>query len=466
MDPLRRTARRLPEVLAVVGSSEGGRSSSSGWSFRELDRRADLIAHALVGSGVMRGDRVAMCLPPCAEAVAVLHAVSRARAVLVPLNPAWTDFEVRRGLEAVGGATRVIDSLEQVVDWVGPDVRGEIGPDMEFGLPVPDELVSVVLTSGSTGLPRPVGITHRNLIASADRVIQRLALKTDDRWLTSLSPAHVGGMTLIHRASVVACTLVTRPRFEASEVASLVDKGEITHASLVPVMLRRLLDERGNRKVPGSLRCLLVGGAPVPPAILDRALVMGYPISLTYGLTETTSQVATATPTEVRGKPGTVGQPLSGLELRIEQADAGGSGEILVRGPTVATPYLDNDGWLHTGDIGHMDDEGDLWVTGRKSDRIVTGGVTLEPAEVEAVIVHHPKVREVAIVGRMDAEWGERLVAVVVPEDVSRPPTLPDLLEFARSRLGPAKRPRELKIVPSLPRTANGKLDRHRLRYV
>lgn len=466
MDPLRRTARRLPEVLAVVGSAEGGRPSSSRWSFRELDRRADLIAHALVGSGVMRGDRVAMCLPPCAEAVAVLHAVSRARAVLVSLNPAWTDSEVRRGLEAVGGATRVIDSWEQVVDWMGPDVRGETGPDMEFGLPVPDELVSMVLTSGSTGLPRPVGITHRNLIASADRVIQRLDLKTDDRWLTSLSPAHVGGMTLIHRASVVACTLVTRPRFEASEVASLVDKGEITHASLVPVMLRRLLDERGNRKVPGSLRCLLVGGAPVPPTILDRALALGYPIALTYGLTETTSQVATATPTEVRGKPGTVGRPLSGLELRIEQADAGGSGEILVRGPTVATSYLDDDGWLHTGDIGYMDDEGDLWVTGRKSDRIVTGGVTLEPAEVEAVIVHHPKVREVAIVGSMDAEWGERLVAVVVPEDVSRPPTLSDLLEFTRSRLGPAKRPRELKIVPSLPRTANGKLDRHRLRDV
>lgn len=464
MDPLRQTARRLPEAPAVVGSAEGGGPSGSGWSFRELDRKADLIAHALVGSGVVRGDRIAMCLPPCAEAVAVLHAVSRAGAVLVPLNPAWTESEVRRGLEAVGGVTRVIDSREQVVDWVGSEIGGESGPDVEFGLPLPDQLVALVLTSGSTGLPRPIGITHGNLAASASRVIQRLDLKTDDRWLTSLSPAYVGGMTLIHRASVVACTLVTRPRFEAAELASLVDKGEITHASLVPVMLKRLLDERGDRRAPGSLRCLLVGGAAVPPTILDRALALGYPIALTYGLTETTSQVATATPTEVRGKAGTVGRPLSGIELRIERAEAGGSGEILVRGPTVATPYLDDDGWLHTGDLGYMDDKGDLWVTGRDSDRIVSGGVTVEPGEVEAVLVQHPEVREVVVVGSPDGEWGERLVAVVVPEDVSRPPTLPDLLEFTRSRLGPAKRPRELKIVQSLPRTANGKLDRRRLR--
>ena len=159
-------------------------------------------------------------------------------------------------------------------------------------------------------------------------------------------------------------------------------------------------------------------------------------------------------------------------------AEEEGRGEILARGSTVVSqrpaagggrvktqsPYLDEEGWLHTGDLGHFDAEGDLWVTGRASERIVTGGVTVEPGEIEATLLHHPDVNEIAIVGSPDAEWGERVVAVVVPAVADRPPTLPQLLEFTRSRLGPAKRPRELRIVESLPRTSNGKLDRLRLR--
>jgi O-succinylbenzoic acid--CoA ligase len=270
---------------------------------------------------------------------------------------------------------------------------------------------------------------------------------------------------MIHRAGVVGCTLVTRPRFDAGELADLIDGSEVTHASLVPVMLRRLIDARGSRPAPPSLRCLLVGGAATPAALLDRALELGYPISLTYGMTETTSQVATATPDEVRGKPGSVGKPLSGVEVEIDPPIVGGSGTIRVRGPTLAPgSSLTETGWLDTGDLGHFDADGDLWVTGRASDRIVTGGVRVEPIEVEAVLEAHPSAREVAVVGVPDVEWGERIVAVVVPEDSERPPTLEGLLEFSRSRLASSKRPRSLTIVSELPRTTNGKLDRARLR--
>jgi O-succinylbenzoic acid--CoA ligase len=251
---------------------------------------------------------------------------------------------------------------------------------------------------------------------------------------------------------------VTSPRFRADEVARLIDDGVVTHLSAVPVTLARLLEARNGRRAPSTLRCVLLGGAAAPPALVDRAIALGYPVALTYGLTEATSQVATAPPDEVRTKPGSVGRPLRGVEVRL-----GTDGEIFVAGPTVAGAAA-RGGWLATGDLGRLDADGDLWVTGRLSDRIVTGGVTVEPGEVEAALLHHPSVAEVAVIGEPDETWGERIVAVVVPRDPTRPPSLEGLLELARDSLGPAKRPRAVRIVDALPRNANGKVDRAALR--
>ncbi len=482
MDPLRRTATLTPEALAVRGRPGEAPPTERSWLFAELDENADRIARVLGESGVGPGVGVAMRLPPCKEAVAALHGVLRSGAVLAPLNPDWTEAEVASGLDAVGVTVRVIDNREQVAEWLQAAKRDEALPVFEIGPPAPDpapdDLAALVLTSGSTGVPRPVGITHANLAESAAKVIDRLDLRADDRWLTSLSLAHIGGLALIHRACVVGSSLITRSRFDATDVAELINSGEITHASLVPVMLKRLLDEFGDRPVPESLRCLLVGGAPLQAQILDRALALNCPIALTYGLTETTSQVATAAPERVRTKPGTVGPPLDGIEVRIHREEGKGRGAILVRGPTIVSnlpaesigdgscrpsTFLDDEGWLHTGDLGYIDAEGDLWVTGRTSARILTGGVTVEPAEIEQILSRYPGVAEVAVVGSPDPEWGQRIVAIVVPADSKRPPTLPELFEFSRSRLASTKRPRELRIVESMPRTSSGKLDRTRL---
>jgi acyl-CoA synthetase (AMP-forming)/AMP-acid ligase II len=168
-----------------------------------------------------------------------------------------------------------------------------------------------------------------------------------------------------------------------------------------------------------------------------------------------------------------VGPPLDGVELRAGN-EADGPAEIRVRGPTVAgalfrgpaaaaIPLTDSEGWYATGDLGLLDEEGHLWVTGRLSERIISGGVNVDPAEVEAVLLAHPGVREVAVVGVPDPEWGERVLAAVVPVDPAAPPTLDDLLDHARPRLLPAKRPRALLVLPELPRTPTGKLDRRRL---
>jgi O-succinylbenzoic acid--CoA ligase len=209
-------------------------------------------------------------------------------------------------------------------------------------------------------------------------------------------------------------------------------------------------------------------------------------------MTEATSQIATAPPEEVRRNPGSVGRPLDGVEVRVDSPDAEGIGEILARGATVvqglplregrgreaqerdgegasyssdAPPsvFIDSDGWLHTGDLGRMDAEGGLEVVGRLTDRIVTAGVTVEPAEVEEVLSRHPKVLDVVAVGIPDPEWGERIVVGVVPRDTSAPPSLEELLDFARERLAPAKRPRELGLLSDLPRNDRGKVIRSRL---
>jgi len=489
MDPLREVARRDPQGVAVVDADSPGAE----WSWRELDAGADAAAIRLTEAGVGPGDRVATLLSASLEFLVLLHALPRIGAVLQPLPLAWTGPEREAVLSGgirpallVAPAFRVPE-LRRAHPQVGTVAVEEfVLRDSEDGLvhrlalPPADEdtPVAVLLTSGTSGQPRPVPLTQGNLLASARGAEARLRLDPADRWLASLSPAHVGGFALLHRAAVVGCSVVVCSDPTPDVILDLADRGEITHLSLVPVQLRRLLELRGETSAPRALRCVLLGGAATPHPLLDEALRRRWPIALTYGMTEATSQVATAPPEEVRRRPGSVGQPLPGVELHIQSPSPDGVGEIWVRGPTVAllprrvpgrvpsssaSPHVDAEGWLHTGDLGRRDDEGRLWITGRSSHRIVTGGVTLEPEEVAAALAGHPGILEVAVTGAPDPEWGERVVAVVVPRDPASPPTLEDLLVYARERLAPAKRPRELRIREALPRNANGKVDRSQL---
>jgi o-succinylbenzoate---CoA ligase len=501
MDPLREAAQRDGMGPAVEGTGAGrgpdGAPRAVSWCWAELDRKADRVALRLAEAGVGPGQAVAMLLPPSPEAVLLLHAVPRVGAIVVPLHPGRPIPELRRALSAVGRPRLLlapgekVDALRQqwpevasvAVEEVAP-VGGSPGdvhdpdpadPTLRRALPEPvaDTPVAVLLTSGSTGSPRAVPLTHGNLTASAQGAAQRLRLDPLDVWLATLSPAHVGGLALMHRAAVVGCPVLTRPRFDAQEFLELADQGAFTHASVVPTMLLHLLELRGDDAAPRGLRCLLVGGARTPTELLGRALVRRWPVALTYGLTEATSQVATAPPELVRRKPGTVGPPLPGVGVALGERDASGTGEILVRGPTVAllppgnrTPSvrMDAAGWLHTGDLGRLDEDGDLWITGRLSDRIVSGGVTVDPAEVEEVLGGHPAVGEVAVVGLSDPEWGERVVAALTARDPGHPPMAAELDAWCRERLGPGKRPRTFRILEGFPRNPNGKVDRRALR--
>jgi O-succinylbenzoic acid--CoA ligase len=450
-------------------------------SFGALDRASEKVARQLVTLGVRSGDVVGVKGHPTPSLISAIHGIWKAQGVLAPMNPRWTPLEGTHALKALRPSLVLVGEGETPPPLF-PDVKhrlrlgpeggggelellGSLRPDTGHLPPLSDPAATWdslpaahLLTSGTSGVPKVVTLTHGNLRASAEGARERLDLSSSDRWLASLSVAHVGGLALVSRAALVGSGLVLRGSFHAGSFASLVEDGAISHASLVPTMLHQLLDLWGDKPPPETLRCLLIGGAGAEGALVRRALAQGFPLALTYGLTEASSQVSTAPPSLVREKPGTVGTPLSGVELQLA-AD----GEILVRGDTVAGGEVGEEGWLRTGDLARQDEDGHLWVTGRLSHRIISGGINVDPAEVEALLRTHPAVLEVAVVGLPHPRWGEEVVAAVVVRAGSSLPA-GELDRLTRAALSSAKRPRVFQLIPALPRNPNGKVDREKVR--
>ncbi|MGE5857529.1 MAG: AMP-binding enzyme, partial [Solirubrobacterales bacterium] len=241
--------------------------------------------------------------------------------------------------------------------------------------------------------------------------------------------------------------------FDTEQVASTLVSGEISLLSLVPTQLIRLLEADAELSRP---RAILIGGGPVPSDALRKALDRGATVVQTYGMTETCSQVTTLAPVDAARRAGSAGRPLLTTHVRIED------GEILVQGPTVSREAIDADGWLHTGDLGHIDEEGFLYVTGRSNEVIVTGGENVMPAEVEAVLLSHPAVSDAAVVGRPDPEWQEAVCALVVLAQDSGV-SEEELRNHCSASLARYKVPKRVDFVSSLPRTPSGKLRRGEL---
>jgi len=446
-------------------------------TYEELSREAEEIARRILTLGVGSGHVVALAGPLNRDMLAALHGIWKAGGTVAPLNDRWTRTETTHALEILaprlllvgespeGGPDTVSHPPDRTVfrlassgDPALPSLS-DVAPSVDPLSTLPSEAAAAhLLTSGTSGRPRVVRTTVRNLLASAQGSRERLDLRPSDRWLGSLSLSHVGGLALVTRASVVGSGLVLREGFSVTTFLALVESGSITHASLVPTMLHQVLEAWGGGAVPDSLRCLLIGGAPAPENLVHSALEAGFPVALTYGLTEASSQVATAPPALVREKPGTVGPPLPGARVRL--AD---SGELLIQGPMVAPEQAQPDGWLHTGDLARVDEDGHLWITGRQSDRIISGGVNVDPEEVARAFEAHPQVEEVLVVGVPDPEWGERVVAVVVSHSPG-PLLREELRELAWATLSPAKRPRSIQFLDSLPRNPHGKVDRRKVR--
>jgi O-succinylbenzoic acid--CoA ligase len=396
----------------------------------DVGQAAAIKARQLAGLGVGAGDRVAVALPASLEFAALLHAMPLLGSVLVPLNPRDP------------GHTPAFDLL---VDAPLSGPEADIGPRS----PDPDDIWVILHTSGTTAEPKAVPLSYGNFRASAAAAHANLPLTPGDCWLCVMPLFHVGGLSILTRSALAGSSMILHERFDAGAVAEALESGEATVVSLVGTMLRRL-QARGLGGAPG-LRAALVGGGPVPRDLLEWGASKGLPLLLTYGMTETCSQIATAEP----GARGDAAKPLPGVELKI-----GPGGEILVRGPMVSRASLADDGWLHSGDRGRLDADGYLHVDGRIKDTIVTGGENVAAAEVEEALVAHPAVADAAVVGRPDPEWGEVVTAFVV---LSGEATDAAIVAHCRAILAGYKVPRAIVRVEELPRTASGKLLKGRL---
>jgi len=424
-----------PQGTAVVGAGEA-------LTYAALAARAAASARRLAALGIGPGDRVATTLPSGSDFASLIHAMPLLGAVLVPLNVRLPLPEQRRMAAEAGVRLTISEPL--VGAEADVPLRATVDADRPWTL---------LHTSGTGGRPKPVLLTYRNHTASAIASAWNLGVDPADRWLSVLPLFHVGGLAILIRSAVYGTTAVLEEGFEPAAVARWIADDRITLLSLVPTMLRRLLDHGVVSE--SSLRAVLIGGGPVPSELLARATAAGLPVIQTYGMTETASQIATLSAADaLAGREG-AGRALPGVELRI-----GEQSRIEVRGPMVARAEAGGDGWLHTSDRGRLDAEGFLHVDGRLDAVIVTGGENVAAEEVEEALLAHPAVSDAAVVGMPDPEWGRAVTAfVVLSEQVSDA----DLLAHARTRLAPFKLPKAVHRRESLPRNAAGKLIRRGL---
>jgi O-succinylbenzoic acid--CoA ligase len=335
------------------------------------------------------------------------------------------------------------------------DIFGE--PARSAVVSGPNQLHTVLLTSGSSGSARPVRLTHGNVAAAVTASAERIANDATDRWLLNLPLHHIGGLSVLWRSARAGGTVVVHDAFDAARTADVMRRGEVTIASLVPTMLSRILELYSGPYE--GMKAVLVGGAAAPQPLVERALDAGLPVLQTYGMTEAASQVTTVVPGEERESLGTVGMPLRDMTVSI---DDNGSGEILVDGPAVSPGYLgesDRTGPHRTGDTGAIDAAGRLIVTGRLDNMIITGGENVYPAAVAEVIGRHPFVERVEVVGVPDAEWGHLVGAVLV----ANADAVEEIEEWARLQLARHEVPKRWVFVPQMPLLRNGKVDRARV---
>jgi o-succinylbenzoate---CoA ligase len=338
--------------------------------------------------------------------------------------------------------------LEQLLQQLKPSgIEDEHGfTRLDDGIPVEGEVALVVTTSGTSGAPKGVELSHRALRWSAEAVNRRLGATGDDRWLVCLPVAHIAGIGILVRSLVGGTVPIVHDGFDVEAIAA---EQQTTLISLVPTTLKRLLDAGVDLS---SYRAVLVGGGPIPARLMKRAHDAGVPAIRTYGMTETC------------GGCNYGGFPLQGAEMRVDQE------QILIRGPMLMERYrLQPDltkealsgGWFHTSDLGRIDPSGRLEVLGRLDDVIVTGGEKVSASEVESLLKQHDRVADAAVVGLDDAEWGQAVAAVIVAK--GSPPTPDELRAWVRTQASAAMAPKRLIFVEDLPRSDAGKLQRSAL---
>lgn len=420
-----RVAAIRPDAAALILPDET-------LSYRNLLDRSHALAQQLECA---RGTVLALPAEAMAEVALSAHAASRLGRAIFPLNPALSTRWREVLLQAAGG-------------------------------PVADDIELFIATSGTQGEPKAVMLSGANLQAGVLASRSRLPLREGNAWLACLPLYHIGGMAILYRCAEAGAAVVLHEGFDPQRVWNDLEKHRVTHISLVPAMLAQLLDI-GRDSPPPALKYALIGGGPLSAALAERARAAGWPVCVSYGMSETGSQVATLCDMPQGWAPGQVGPPLPGFEVEVVGEDGqptSGIGRIRIRGAAVMAGYgqtglgLDQ-GWFTSGDLGSLDAQGNLTVLGRHDDMLVSGGTNVHPQQVEEVLKRCPGVADAALTSVADNIWGDFLVAAVVAEADDAA-----LEKWCRNELTGAMRPRRFIHLPALPRNALGKLDRQALR--
>ncbi len=475
--PTVRWARELPDHPAVI-------VNHIPITYLELDKRVRQCAGWLRAKGIVHGNRVVVSAANSLEWLITIHALARLGAIHVPIGArilkSHADYYQR-----IYSPALILTDQPTAPLWDHPALLDGFMADSNKGEPEPigieidrASLHSIVQTSGSEGEPKGVCLTFTNHLSNALASALNLGVRPNDRWLLNLPMDRIGGLAIVMRAAVYGTTVVIHDRFDADQVWRSIDDDDVTQLSCVATTLRRILDAAPERQCPTHVRILMVGGGPVSESLMDEARRRGFPILPTYGLTETSSQIATLSPVSPESKRYTAGValPLADVEIRDEPGSPvppGATGRINVRGPMVANGYwaeglriehaLDSQGWFATSDSGSIDEDGYLTVHGRIDNVIISGGIKIHAEEIENALMSHEAVAHAVVIPLDDAEWGQSPMAIVEREagGVCDEDTLRNHLSDKLPQLSQPRRFEFVDVIPTLP---SGKADRQALR--
>jgi fatty-acyl-CoA synthase len=494
-------ATRFGSAVALIDGQIDS-SSRRAWTFDELAADSRQVAHALLRH-FQPGDHIAIWSSNRPEWAFLEYGAALAGLVLVTVNPAYLAHELAhvlrqsrakgiivedhhrgRDLTVVLEAVRLdlpnLDTVIRLSEW-----REFLAAADDSPLPhvTPNDIAQIQYTSGTTGFPKGACLRHRGLANNARFYAETIGARAGDVWINAMPMFHTAGCGLATLGALqTGGAQVMAPGFDAEHMLDLFEQERGTVMLCVPTMLTRILEEQQHTpRDLSSWRLVTLGGAPVPPELVQRAkAITGADAGIGFGQTESSPYVTHTLPADPHPNwVETVGKPLPHTEIKIVDPASGAiqpigvSGEICSRGYCIMAGYydaenattaaIDADGWLHTGDIGSMDEEGYCRVLGRLRDMIIRGGENVYPREIEDVLITHPAIADVAIIGLPDADWGEIVVACIRPNGSERP-SAQELTSFCRERLAGYKVPRQWHYLEAFPQTASGKIQKFALR--
>lgn len=474
-------------------------------SYSELNNRCNQVANAFRSANIEKGERIGFLLMNSAEFMEAYFAAAKIGAVVVPLNwrlvPDELEFILKDSgtkrlifgdefldtvteLHSRGDKTDIKEWLQVVADapllpfaQSYQAFRDSAPADEPEIAAADDDMLYIMYTSGTTGLPKGVVHTHNTSIWAVITVSATTYFHEEDRFLGALPMFHVGALMPLTLNVYRGATSVVMRSFDPKLAWELIQNEKLTTGLAVPAMLNFMLQVPDYEKYDfSSLRWMLSGAAPVPVSLMQSYSDMGIEIHQIYGLTETCGPACVIDAENALTKIGSTGKAFFHTDVKLVEPDgnpcsANEAGEILIRGPHVMREYWNRpeataeaiiDGWLHTGDIGVMDEDGFIFIQDRIKDMIISGGENVYPAEIESVLMTHPKITEAAVIGQPDERWGESAFAIVVCPDSAL--TSDDVMAYCDEKLARFKQPRRVEFTEVIPRNPSGKILKRILR--